>query len=289
MVKLREFTGHTQAIYALASDTAGRAFFSAGGDGMLVRWQMNEADGVLIARTGAPVYSIAMHDDWLLAVTAQGILHHIALSGHHISRQIQIGSPVFRIIQTEEQVLLLQGNGKISVLNRNLELQKTVTVSSRSLRSFAMTSEGLVVSGSDGILYFLDQDFTVVRSQPLSGRTIFSMAYDPSEGDLYCGGLDAMLYRVRKDGAVQGIAAHMLHIHDLDIQAESRLMLSSSMDKTIKIWKLPGPDLLKVIDAQRMAAHTASVNKILWFDKNKFISCADDRRLMSFEIRQIQT
>jgi hypothetical protein len=46
---LKSFTGHQSAVYALCSDGDG-GFFSAGGDGMLVRWNLEEQDGVLLAR-----------------------------------------------------------------------------------------------------------------------------------------------------------------------------------------------------------------------------------------------
>lgn len=56
------------------------------------------------------------------------------------------------------------------------------------------------------------------------------------------------------------------------------------MDKTIKLWEAENMDLLKVIDYQKNESHQSSVNKILWIDRKRFISCSDDKKIILFEI-----
>lgn len=84
------------------------------------------------------------------------------------------------------------------------------------------------------------------------------------------------------------VPAHLLHIHDLQLNADATRLLSASMDKTIKLWNTDTGELLKVIDFEKHGGHRSSVNKILWFHKNTIISCSDDRTLMCFEIQEKQ-
>jgi WD40 repeat protein len=100
------------------------------------------------------------------------------------------------------------------------------------------------------------------------------------------GGRGATLHFLNNSNSEIQIKAHLLHIHSLSLHPEQNLLLSSSMDKTIKLWDFENKTLLKVIDKEKYNGHTSSVNKILWFDRNRFISCSDDRTIKCFEIIQ---
>ncbi|MBL7838020.1 MAG: hypothetical protein JNM67_10920, partial [Bacteroidetes bacterium] len=116
--------------------------------------------------------------------------------------------------------------------------------------------------------------------------TVFSLAINPRSKSLFSGGKDACIKMFENGGEVQSVPAHLLHVHRLCINYEREWMLSSSMDKTVKVWEIKGLRLIKVIDFERNGGHTSSVNKILWIDKNTIISCSDDRTLKCFEIKE---
>src|SRR5690606_6981595 len=104
--------------------------------------------------------------------------------------------------------------------------------------------------------------------------TVFSVCHIPSQNILASGGREARLklykdFELRKD-----IPAHLLHIHHMSLSPNGEYLATASMDKTIKVWDVATFTLLKVIDFERLAAHTSSVNKILWIDKNTLISCS---------------
>ena len=61
------------------------------------------------------------------------------------------------------------------------------------------------------------------------------------------------------------------------------LILSCSMDKTIKIWD-DELQLLKVLDKERNDGHTNCVNKVQWLKDGIFISSSDDRDLIVWQV-----
>ncbi len=51
--KIDTFSGHRDCVYTLISDSGGSSFYSAGGDGLVVKWDMTKPDlGDLVARIG---------------------------------------------------------------------------------------------------------------------------------------------------------------------------------------------------------------------------------------------
>jgi WD40 repeat protein len=68
--KLHTFTGHRDCIYTIESSGDASVFFSASGDGMVVKWNLSSPDeGELIARLPNSVYAIhRMKESDLLVV-----------------------------------------------------------------------------------------------------------------------------------------------------------------------------------------------------------------------------
>jgi hypothetical protein len=57
--RLHSLTGHRDAIYTLQPAAEGSDFFSASGDGMVVRWNLDDPEnGELIAKLPNSVYAL---------------------------------------------------------------------------------------------------------------------------------------------------------------------------------------------------------------------------------------
>ncbi len=80
---------------------------------------------------------------------------------------------------------------------------------------------------------------------------------------------------------VHAVPAHEYQAKSLSYNGKT--LLSSSMDKTIKVWN-DNLDLLKVIDLERNAGHTNCINKVEWLDDEHFVSCSDDRSLILWKV-----
>jgi WD40 repeat protein len=80
--------------------------------------------------------------------------------------------------------------------------------------------------------------------------------------------------------------AHMYAINSISINSSNDLLVTCSMDKSIKVWDLDSFKLLKVIDKSRHAGHATSVNKVLWTDhQDQIVSCSDDRKISVWELK----
>ena len=61
--KVDTFSGHRDSVYTIISDQASQGFYSAGGDGFVIHWDLNKPDlGKLVARAGMSVYALALNE-----------------------------------------------------------------------------------------------------------------------------------------------------------------------------------------------------------------------------------
>ena len=61
--KFDTFSGHRDCVYALEKGNSHNQFFSSGGDGLVVRWNVNQPDtGELFAKIPTSVYALAFDE-----------------------------------------------------------------------------------------------------------------------------------------------------------------------------------------------------------------------------------
>ncbi len=59
--KIDTFSGHRDCVYTLEGGAESNHFFSAGGDGLVVRWDLNKPDaGELFAQIPASIYALCL-------------------------------------------------------------------------------------------------------------------------------------------------------------------------------------------------------------------------------------
>ncbi len=57
--KVDTFSGHRDSVYTIISDNTDHGFYSAGGDGFVIQWDLKKPDlGKLVAKAGVSVYSL---------------------------------------------------------------------------------------------------------------------------------------------------------------------------------------------------------------------------------------
>ncbi|MCC7299018.1 MAG: hypothetical protein IT244_11850 [Bacteroidia bacterium] len=280
----RILTGHRQSVYALAKVDEER-FISAGGDGFVVEWNAFEGeDGVALATIPEPVYSLYSHDNGILAGAQSGSLY--AIKGTEVRKIVAHNGGIFRIVEWNESIITLGGDGVLMVWNWNFELLKTVKVSSKSLRSIAPFPGGLAVGCSASLIHLYNVDFTKMEVLEVHNSSVFAMEFIPQTNCLVSAGRDAKLqvYQIYSGEMQQEIAAHLLHIHDLKLSPNGNYLCSASMDKTIKIWDAENLQLLKVLDNVKFELHKSSVNALLWLNSSTCISASDDRSIGVWQV-----
>jgi len=296
-ITVKEYTqleGHKQGVYALLNLRGSSVIVSAGGDGAVVKWDLDEngpvrmnpepsVAGVLFAQLPEPVFCLMEGLDGVIWAGTQGGLVFKLVSGE-APRMIKLGtSSVFFISRwMDGRIAVGLGSGELVFLDDELQLLDRVSLGKKSLRC-CLGDRGLI-GGSDGLIWRLDAQGRVLSFWKANSPSVFCLAED-SQGDIVSGGRDALLMWMVEDGGLkQEVKAHLFTIHAL-AGSELGWLASGSMDKTVKVWDRNNGALLKVIDREKYPSrgHSHSVNALCWVGR-LLASAGDDKIIRIWEV-----
>lgn len=299
--KIHTCTGHRAAVYALAPGKDERHFFSAGGDGWLAEWNLDDPEtGQLAASTEVQIFSLcSLPDGRLVAGDMNGGVRWIDRSGSENTHNIQHhGKGTFDILAAGNWVFTVGGDGILTrwdkEKSRSLE---SLQLSNQALRSisFSEKRKELAIGASDHSIYLLDVETFEIKHVVKEAHTnsVFAVTYAPDGRYLLSGGRDAML-RIWDLENLESLSpipspltpeqpAHLFTLNHIVFSPDGNLFATASRDKTLKIWDAQTFQLLKVVDTIRYGGHINSVNKLLWLP-DCLVSCSDDRTLMLWRI-----
>jgi WD40 repeat protein len=295
--KLNTLDGHRDCVYTLESGQSDHIFYSAAGDGMIVRWNLDDPEnGELLAKMKNSVYAIHYREDENLIIAGQNFegIHFIDLLSKTETGSVKISNAqIFDIKSFGNKIFVASADGTLYVIDIiTRAFIKKVKLSESSIRTIAINQRlgDLALGLSDNTIRVLDLNSLepkyLVHAHKLS---VFSLAYDPISNNLISGSRDAHLKcwsSVNQYKLQESVVAHMYAINAVSISPANDFFLTCSMDKTIKVWDLQNFRLLKVIDKSRYAGHATSVNKVLWANKpGHFLSCSDDKKISVWELR----
>lgn len=296
-ITVKEYTqleGHKQGVYALLNLRGSSVIVSAGGDGAVVKWDLDETGpvrmnpepsvaGVLFAQLPEPVFCLMEGLEGVIWAGTQGGLVFKLVSGE-APRMIKLGtSSVFFISRwMDGKIAVGLGSGELVFLDDELQLLDRVSLGKKSLRC-CLGDRGLI-GGSDGLIWRLDAQGNILAGWEANSPSVFCLAED-SQGDIVSGGRDALLMWMGEDGGLkQEVKAHLFTIHAL-AGSELGWLASGSMDKTVKIWDRNTGELLKVIDREKYPSrgHSHSVNALCWVGR-LLASAGDDKIIRIWEV-----
>ncbi|TDB65337.1 WD40 repeat domain-containing protein [Arundinibacter roseus] len=293
--KIDTFSGHRDCVYALISDQRSPIFYSAGGDGQVVRWNVTKPDlGELVARVGASIYALALDPQtgllWI-GHNYEGI-QVVDPVQKKIVASIKLGAlAIFDIKIQGQKAYIAQGDGILTVVDApTFSIQKHLKISQKSVRTLAIlkTTNELAAGFSDWCVCIFDLTTMSLKKRfQAHDNSVFSAQYSPDGTFLVTAGRDAHLkvWCVEQNyQSIQDIPAHMFSINHITYSGNGALLATASMDKSIKIWDANSFKLLKVVDRARHAGHATSINKLLWMTtENLLVSASDDRMVSVWE------
>lgn len=289
--KYEEFTGHRDCIYALGKSSEPRGFITAGLDGMIVEWNTDHPNaGRQKAWIQEPVYTLLNPaDNLILAGTSKGNLYAMKTGDKPRAFEIHQGG-VFGIFRDRhDRIVSIGGDGRIIQLKIvDFQVVKSIKLCNSSLRCMIEDETDVWVGASDRNIYGLntDKDETEIRKFEAHDSSVFSLAWDDKNRILISGGRDAKIKVWNEEmQLIKSVDAHWFHVNDLKINPLVPIVASASMDKSVRIWKLPEMDLLLSINPLKEGSHTNSVNKLLWLDEETLISVGDDRKVLVHHFR----
>lgn len=288
-------TGHRAAIYALAPGADARHIRSAGGDGWIVEWNVDDPEnGRLAASVETQIFCLCSlpERELIVAGNMNGGVHWIDRAAPERTRNVQHhGKGVYALLAAGEYLFSAGGDG---ILTRwSLETGRAIEsyqLSNQGLRTIAWSPERreLAVGASDNSIYFLDSESFVLRKilAAAHDNSVFALAYSPDNRYLLSGGRDAMLkiWDLENDAVLKlEKPAHWFTINHIVYAPDKRFFATASRDKTFKIWDAATFELLKVVDTIRDGGHINSVNRLLWLP-DCLISCSDDRTIKFWDV-----
>ncbi|UTA69730.1 WD40 repeat domain-containing protein [Emticicia sp. 21SJ11W-3] len=294
--KIDTFTGHRDCIYALERSGENHRFFSAAGDGYVVRWNLEKPDvGELIAKVKNSVYSLAylpQANQLWVAQNQEGI-HVIDLETKQELRSLKLSPAYYFDIQFYDgNAFIADSAGVISVIDaETISFRKHIKAAGVSVRCLAVNpvERELAAGYSDNSIKIFDlKTYELKRVIEAHSNSVFTVRYAPDFTKLISGSRDARLkvwnvetgYKLEEE-----VAAHTFAINHLAFSPDGLQFVTGSMDKSVKVWDTGSLRLLKVIDRARHAGHGTSVNKVLWTNyKNQIVSGSDDRTISVWEL-----
>jgi WD40 repeat protein len=296
--KVDTFSGHRDSVYTIISDHTAHGFYSAGGDGFVIHWDLNKPDlGKLVARVGVSVYAMALNraDNSLwIGQNYEGIQVLDSINNKIEKTSKITTAAIFDIQIFGEKALIALGDGVVIVMDiPSFSIQKHIKVSSKSIRTIAVNAatNEFAVGDSEWNVNIFDLDgFSLKKTIQSHSNSVFSVKYSPDGKYLFTTGRDAHLkiWDVNDAyGMVTDIPAHLYAINDIAFSPDRTLFATCSMDKSVKVWDAGTFKLKKIIDRARHAGHGTSVNKLLWTTfENQLISCSDDRTVSVWEVTE---
>lgn len=283
--------GHRDCVYTLAQEAPGR-FFSAGGDGLVVRWDLAHTDqGTVVAKVPASVYAMFYDSNrnWLIVGQNHEGLRVIDLANGREEAVVQTGKDaLYDVCKVKDRLVVATGAGEVVVIDYDsLKIVNKISASPQRARTIAVTKSGseMAIGFSDHTIRIYDTTHYRLK-RTLTGHTnsVFVVRYTPDQRYLISGGRDAHLriWDVGKNYQLtESIVAHMYAINHLDFSPDGRYFATGSMDKSVKVWDAQAFKLLKVIDKARHAGHGTSVNRVLWMhdSDHSLLSASDDRTI----------
>lgn len=295
--KIHSLTGHRDCVYTVeASDNAAH-FFSAGGDGMIVSWNLSAPEqGELIAKLPNSVYAIhyLSKTDQLIAGHNYEGIHLLDWKAKKEIASLKLSSSsIFDIQSFQNDLLIASGDGALTIVDlEKWIVKKRLVASEKSARVIALNpiAGEMAIGFSDHFIrIFSMHDYSLKHEFQAHQNSVFTLRFTPDYQFLISGSRDARLKAWDvSSGYVQAeeVVAHLFAINHMAFSPSGKYFVTGSMDKSIKIWDTAALKLLKVIDKARYAGHGTSVNKLLWTSfHDQLVSASDDRTLSVWKIK----
>jgi WD40 repeat protein len=144
--KLQSLTGHRDCVYALQRSSMDTIFFSASGDGMVVKWDLTRPEeGEVVAKLPNSVYSLWHDARSDLLVVGQNY------SGIHLldwKNKTEVGSlqlttqSIFDIQAIDDMLLIASGDGRLTIVDpQRLVVVNETKAFGKSARTIAVSEK----------------------------------------------------------------------------------------------------------------------------------------------------
>jgi WD40 repeat protein len=291
--KLKEFSGHAAGVYSLASD--GRFLYSASADKYVARWDIHSGvQDKFAIKFENPVYSIclAKNSQLLIAGLSNGDMHIFDLEKKiEIKFFTQHIKAVFVIAENKlkNQFYSADADGNLAIWDaEKLSLLLYLPLDCGKIRRIGISADGnyFSIASQDGQIRVFDTlRFNEVSSIKAHKDGTTAVMFHPFDNSmLLTGGKDALLkvWKWSSSELIAEIPAHNYVIYDIISVNNGDNFITSSRDKTIKIWNTKNLSFLQRLDL-KAGGHRHSVNCLTKISESTFASGSDDKRMIIWD------
>jgi WD40 repeat protein len=291
--KLLAIEGHGGAIYDILADE--RFIYSASADKFVTRWKIEsgEQDSFAIKTEVAP-YSIGLDstNQHLWIGLANGDIHVIDLKSRlEVKYFQQHKKAVFSIfhLAKSNQVIAADADGNLSVWDsEKLKLLVLLPLNCGKIRHISsdITDELLFLHCQDDKIRILEtKGFNEIITLPGHEKGSYCSYLNENSHSLISGGKDGHLriWNWQDEKLLDAIPAHNYGIYDLIGLPEKNVLISVSVDKTIKLWQLDNLEFQQKVELKN-GGHKHSINRVISLPNNQIATCSDDKKIILWNI-----
>ena len=187
--KIAQLAGHSGSIYSLCTEPTGNYLYSAGGDGIIAKWNLDSivSEGAL-AKVNAITYALLKipESPYLLAGQNLGGVHVIDIESRQEVKLLQVSSKgVFdlKYFPGLKLVFACTEDGFIASIDpETFKIVNLKKISAGKIRKVNLSSTGanIVLACSDGFLRELDPiHFQTIQEQKISDWGVNCALYNP--------------------------------------------------------------------------------------------------------------
>jgi WD40 repeat protein len=248
-VNYKEFKGHNGEIKSIAFVPGKREFFTSGGDGKVLKWDLDsKGQNFQVIYSGTEiveVLSVSPDAGWLACGGDNQVIKMIPLRDNSIGYELRghtgkIKSLVFSF--DNKYLYSASLDGKVLKWDLAARTSKNVTTDAIQINSIDISSNGNYLAGvsNDGKALIWNPEKTAenFRLPPIEGKVIKTVRFKPDENILAVGYTDGYveLWDISSRKKISEIKAHSAGVNDIRFNKKYSQMATASNDATIKIW-----------------------------------------------------
>ncbi len=285
MLAYNQQLGHEKTVTSIKLGKDQQSYYSASSDGSVLKWSLDNPKAIpeVVFESDEIVRSIDVSADgrWLMVVFYQEGVELVSL-------EQQLGNDILSVrdpepVQTaifmpkEQQYLSVTKSGELLIKGFQTQTREVGKATSQVLSLEVDEADGTIYAGTlDGVLQGWEEQSYF--GYDLGSPAINCLDISP-DGKLLAIGRDrgdVILWNIFQKKIERLISGHSSTVTDINFSPDSRLLLTTSRDKTARIWDLSDSRKLPVLlddheDWVMTGSFDPSGTKVLTGSRDKFI------------------
>ena len=280
--------GHHGAIYDIAWSRSHQSWITAGGDGIVALWNVENAEnGKAILQHPSAFYCAIDWERHVVAGNASGELFFVNPDGHKVSNDHD--ASVFSLFVDDGNCLWTgDGNGIVKRWiwwDNAPRCELSIETGLGKVRDISACPDGLLLSGESGSWQVVSKEGQIIASKTSHDGSCYWALYVPEKHVILSGGKDGMIHALDWRSQKEIVA---LPIHQGAIYRGLRqgpFLWTASRDRDVKIWDLSTLDPV----GKLTRPHTRSVNAMALggADETLLATGGDDRTLKIWDVSDV--